>query len=49
MVVISGPTIVSVIRVVSSVIIVVSSVIIVVSSVIIVVSLDEITRSNMLL
>ena len=42
MVVISGPTIVSVIRVVSSVIIVVSSVIIVVS-------LDEITRSNMLL
>ena len=42
MVVISGPTIVSVIRVVSSVIIVVSSVIIVVS-------LVEMTRSNMLL
>ena len=42
MVVISGPTIVSVIRVVSSVIIVVSSVIIVVS-------LVEMTRSNTLL
>ena len=42
MVVISGPTIVSVIRVVSSVSIVVSSVIIVVS-------LVKMTRSNMLL
>ena len=42
MVVISGPTVDSVIRVVSSVIIVVSSVIIVVS-------LVEMTRSNMLL